>query len=135
MGIVKKPAIENRRKGYFIGTPRDFRPWIEEMSEGSAVCNWVIDSTANKDAINKFSHLHSQEWLGNAFGVANPIEWEKGVDDSRNVDRLKYVGHDDTIGSCMDKLSSGAIAVDEEVSGIVVVYGGAKAAGKWIEQI
>lgn len=49
------------------------------MLQGSVVCNQVINSMDNKDAINELSHLHSWEWQGNAFGVVNPIEWEKGI--------------------------------------------------------
>ena len=58
-----------------------------------------------------------------------------GRHDPRNVDRIKDVPHGDTIGGCVDKLNSGAITVNKETSGIVVVYSGAKAGGEWIEQV
>ena len=35
------------------------------------------------------------------------MEWEKRMDDRRNVGRLKDIGHGDAMGSCMDKLTSG----------------------------
>lgn len=105
------------------------------MPEGSAVCNHVIDSATDKDPINELSHLHCKEWLGDACRVADSMEWEKGKDDSRNIGRLKDIGHGDVMRSSMDKLSSGAITVDEETSSIVVVYGGAKAAGQWVERV
>ena len=63
------------------------------------------------------------------------MKWEKGRHDPRNIDRIKDVLHGDAIGGCVDKLNSSAITIDKETSGIVVVYGGAKACDEWIEQV
>ena len=84
------------------------------MPEVCAVHNHVTASATNKDAINELSHLHCQQRLRNAIAVLGSIEWEKRMDDRRNVGRLKDIGHGDARGSCMDKLSSGAITADEE---------------------
>ena len=51
------------------------------------------------------------------------------MDNRRNVGRPKDFDHSDAMSSCIDKLSSGSIAVDEETNGIVVVCQGGHLSG------
>ncbi|KAK3019925.1 hypothetical protein RJ639_004908 [Escallonia herrerae] len=37
---------------------RDLRPCIEEMPEGAAISNRVVDGTSNEDAIYQLCHLN-----------------------------------------------------------------------------
>ena len=51
------------------------------------------------------------------------------MDNRSNVGRPKDFDHSDAMSSCIDKLSSGSIAVDEETNGIVVVCQGGRLSG------
>ena len=105
------------------------------MPEGSSIRDHMIHGATNKDVVHQLRHLYCKQQLRNAMVVLSFIKWKKGRHDPRNVDRIKDVPDEDAISGCMDKLNSGAIVVDKDTKGIVVVYGGAKAAGEWVEQV
>ena len=106
------------------------------MPEGLSIPHHMIEGATNKDPVHQLRHLHRKQRLCNAVVVLNSIKREKRRHNLRNIDRVQYICHGDTTGRCMDKLSSGAVAVDEETSCVVVfVYSGTKAAGEWVEEV
>lgn len=96
----------------------------------------MIHGAANKYAVSQLRHLYGEQRLRNASVVRSFIRREKGRHGPRNIDRVKDVPDGDPICDCVGERNSGSIAADKETGGIVmVVEGGAKAAGEWVEEV
>lgn len=128
--IIEQIPAEIRRPRDPFHSPGDFRERVEEVPEGGAVSNCVIDGAADEDAVREFRYLDCQQGAEVALVADNAVrgEGEEAPDGLGHVDGGEdFVADGEMVGGGVDEVYAGVVAGDEDVPGGGV---GGEAAGE-----
>ncbi|EOX91483.1 Uncharacterized protein TCM_000659 [Theobroma cacao] len=79
----------------------------------------MIDGATDTYTICKICYLYSKYRVSNTVIVLEAIQWEKRVNNRRNINRLDDVGNRYSISGSVDKQSSGIVAVNRKGNGVI----------------